>query len=1232
MKKRFFLYSLFSSTICAQVADAATSGTACQYPSALIGADSTFLRTGNNTQIPRFDVNLTNLHDDHSVKNATTTLGYPATHQQTGTVDTRYIPTSVTELTDPTGVFRTDFSMSGAQGEYTTINGVSKLSVRTEPWSQPMAFNLAGNAGKSIYINQDPTQGASLQQQAHYGWCDVSIRNTDSAVTRQQVTLSVLSPYQQMLVDLGIDSDPNPTKTYSNLAYLELTDVDLSFDQGLSILAQDPTNLNHSQSLSMSGGSVVSSTTGSDVIIKLINSSVNFEGSGGVTTAPSASNPSHLTLWVAPNSTTPTASTSQISFGTNTGMLPTGASTKVFVDSGAALVLRDTGLSANTFIFPNYSHTVAGWTDTTWQFSVGTNATLEFQNSYVDFGEHKNGGIGARSSVTLSPTATLKLTGSGSSVVVDDLNYAGFGAGDAASVTLSAANSYLEATDLNVNNGELVITASPTVGDYYFQNIYLRSGNLSFAEGKKNAARIRRWDLVNVDVLSGTNTLNFSNWAGDINIGPMLVRSDLTVNVEGNASDAGTVSFLSEIIVMDSQITPEFNLTQHATVEFDGTTFGVNSQGWLEGTAKVDINLAPATAVTFEGENSNTFAITSNPTALKSYSPVSTDPINLGPSAYHITSSSGVGQVKSDITLNNEVFLNSGFGADLAANTQVVTGAFSILMIGDSCSPGSGQNCTWERGIGSVQAPRFAINAYTAMFYDISLDAAGNAINDHISTRYFDSSWGSTFVINTLPVSGTSQLPTASELNGKTFNLMSSSEPAASKISTIPSLLAGDSLPAATKLFWLDSPGTTKQFIIGAETDLAQLQHKSGTRNQRGVGQLLTLTGAVAASSTTPAASVPIGAQHQAISLNSGTTLASALNTLTTSQWNQLNQYHAEPFASYMTVGLEQNLMVSDTVMDHAVGAGEFIDNVLSGLPASAGQVGINPQRPKPLHRLWGDIQYSNGTVDSQNDLAGFDYQLGAIEFGTDIWDNGTSTLGAFAGLGFTQMTSSDGASTSFSSQGVNLGLYGRHKLSHGMNLSGMIGLDYNFIQSSRQVASVGSFQGGTAKSDYNSWGAFAGIRLDRPIEIKGPRSYITPVAELTYAGQNFGSVSESGAGDLGYNIDAASADALVGGVGFDLSHSWEHKGISYAIDALFRYEYDFFANSNSEHSVNVQSQLTGYQTSVFGIDRGSQGLSAGLGLAVQVSQDTTLSVAYKYTDWSHGTQHQVGANFTMLW
>ena len=477
---------------------------------------------------------------------------------------------------------------------------------------------------------------------------------------------------------------------------------------------------------------------------------------------------------------------------------------------------------------------------------------------------------------------------------------------------------------------------------------------------------------------------------------------------------------------------------------------------------------------------------------------------------------------------------------------------------------------------------------------------------------------------------------TASELDGKYFTVVAAQNNAVAGTllgASSLSIIEGSNIPAIIDFQVVDlNTNGHPDLTLKAVIDLGKLQKKSATRNQRGLAQLLTLTPPIAVGTTGTGVATPFADVHHTVSLVSGVSLATALSNLTQTQWSQLSEQHGEPYASFMTVGLEQNLMVANMVMDHATGSGEFIDKAIAGLPSRRlGAAALNePNQPK--RRVWGDMQFSEGSVSAQNDLAGYDYQLGSLMFGTDFYESDRSSAGVFTGLGFSQMTSHDTANAHFQSLGVNLGLYGRYRLPYEVNVTAMAGLNYNFIDSRRSVRSVGSFQGGSATADYNSWGTFAGLRLDRSFELASDRSYITPVMEMTYAGQSFGAASEGNGGDLGFNIGSGYADALIGGVGFDLSHAWESQGTGFVIDALFRYEYDFFANANPHHSLDMQSQLTGYSATVYGIDRGAQGLSAGLGLTVLISDSTSLTVGYKYTDWSHGTQQQFGANLTVRW
>ena len=1179
------------------------TGLISQHPSLLLGGDSQYLKTATPqpTLVPRFVIDLSG---SRYVRDPQTTLAKPPVRPLN--YDPDYVPASITELFADTIRFPNVFQ-----------NDVTLGRERTESWYQPILFNVIGTSDKTIYINENPTQLGTLLASAKYGWSDVKFLGAAGLTNRQNVALAGLDSNTKLLIDFGVSSDPNPSLHYNNLARLELSGINLSFADPVNIVMQEPSLLNHGISLAMTGGGVNESYSGNGVLVKLTNSSIDFSQAGSFTTVPDVGNPIETNFWVAANSSEPTKSTSEITFGTNREAKPGGAPTHVFVDQNATLVFRDTGKADAIYLFPGQTNTGVGWVATPWSFHVGRQSELRFQDAYVDFDIGIAGSGAVRSLIEMNDGSRLTLTGSGSTVKVEQLTY-NDRVGGSSQLALDR-NTYLAVTDASFSDSSS-ITLATQGGDYYFQNLYLDGSTLTLS-GQRNRDRSRRFDIATLDSRNNPSTLKIEGFASTLKLGDVGANSNLNIILDAAGVSGSTLDIKS--IYRTNLSSVSIDATGDARIELNGATQSLES-----GVATTPITLRNGSIAGFYGESS--FIDTTDPDVLRTFNPATIDPINLGPNGYSVRSFSGE---STGIYLNGEVFLNQGFGQLLAGNTGVEFQPFSAGFVGDSCDiPSFGTKCQWNRSIGTIDVPRLVNDYDTALYFDIGIDGSGLAINDKIQTQRLDVRDGLRLVVNTLPGPSSSSLPSAQDLNGKVFPLITSSDSASSGVGANYQIVKGDSMPAVTDLFWYENPNQTKQFILGARTDLGALQKSASTRNQRGMAQTLTLTQPVVSSSGT-GTSVPTDV-HNNITLQSATNLTTALLNLNQSQWRQLSEIHAEPYASFMTVGLEQNLMVADAVMAHAAGAPKFSDKTVSGLfhDRVDKTTGTSDQLHGPKKYLWGDMQFSKGRVDAQNDLAGYDYQLGSLIFGADLYESGKDSAGLFAGLGFSNMGNHDASHASFQSLGLNLGAYGRRQLEQAINVTATVGVNWDFIDSSRTIANIGDFTGGRAKGDYKSVGTFAGLRLDRSFKLASQRSLIKPVVELTYAKKSFDSVYERDAGDLGFNVSSGNADALVGGIGFELSHAWDQAGIGFTIDTMFRYERDFFADMNSHHSLNMQSQLTRYNAMVYGIDRGAHGLTAGLGVKMLLNKSMSLTTGYKYTNWSHGPEQQFGAHLTVRW
>ncbi|AXS79309.1 autotransporter outer membrane beta-barrel domain-containing protein [Dechloromonas sp. HYN0024] len=203
-----------------------------------------------------------------------------------------------------------------------------------------------------------------------------------------------------------------------------------------------------------------------------------------------------------------------------------------------------------------------------------------------------------------------------------------------------------------------------------------------------------------------------------------------------------------------------------------------------------------------------------------------------------------------------------------------------------------------------------------------------------------------------------------------------------------------------------------------------------------------------------------------------------------------------------MTINLEQLGHVTNTVMDR-------IHAPVSGKTATSAAYEVDQGR-----YFWIDASTMKGGVDSYDNLAGFGYQLSSIVLGRDLLRDPSGGFGVFGGVGYTTMTQMDQVVQSFSSTNYYLGLYGGKYLSNDFKLLGAAGYVYSDSTAARANPDIGNFTGGTAKSQYQSNGAYAALKLSRPI-LASQHVTLTPFIGASYVQSWMNQANESGGRDL---------------------------------------------------------------------------------------------------------------------
>lgn len=459
--------------------------------------------------------------------------------------------------------------------------------------------------------------------------------------------------------------------------------------------------------------------------------------------------------------------------------------------------------------------------------------------------------------------------------------------------------------------------------------------------------------------------------------------------------------------------------------------------------------------------------------------------------------------------------------------------------------------------------------------------------------------------------------PNADELEGKTFTIIQADTAGvtgAGEISVLNENLIEDaSVPALIDFFIrdLNTNGHEDVTLIALKQDVSSLTDHRAVRTENAGRLVQAITDTVVTSPVTGGGM-----------LTGGSTISTALTNLTNGQLAQVNSIHAEPYSSFLTVGLERIHHLAGGVMDHAVGAGEF-----SGFSHLRGNEVRNG-------RFWGQVTGANGQVQGRNDLGSFGYQLGQFTIGMDVVGDADENLGFYLSAGSSSMDEHDIVNQELSSEDVGFGIYGHKAFGSGWQLTGATGVSFGNAESVRYMpATIGSFTGGTARSEFDTQSFYASARVHRAYELEGNSGGWTlyPSLGMTYAHTRTERITENGGGDFNYEIAPATAESFVVSPGIDFGRSFNFNGLPSAVNLSLHYEYDALAQNRSAHEIQVTSPLFGTFNQV-GQNRGPHTIKAGFNGAISLTDNMQLGVGYEYSKHTHGDEHGVGFNLTATW
>lgn len=345
--------------------------------------------------------------------------------------------------------------------------------------------------------------------------------------------------------------------------------------------------------------------------------------------------------------------------------------------------------------------------------------------------------------------------------------------------------------------------------------------------------------------------------------------------------------------------------------------------------------------------------------------------------------------------------------------------------------------------------------------------------------------------------------------------------------------------------------------------------------------------------------------------LTSGISLSAAVQGLSTTQANQLTQVHAEGYSSNMTIGLEQMAHITNTVMDR-------IHAPMSSSPTT------KVYQDDEGRYVWADAAAVKGTVNNNNNLSGFGYNLYDLIIGGDIKRTKDGGYGVFAGAGTTSMTESQQVTQNFNTTNFYAGLYGALNFAEQVKLSGAVGYMYGNTNANRSTPNVGAFTGGNATSSYKTNGAYAAAKLAKAYQFESIT--ISPFVGASYSQLWMGGASEQGGNDFNFGINSATAYTAVTFAGADFIYPLL-KGTNNPLSLIgfYKFGYDWFANSNSAHSITANSPIYGSFTQV-GANMGPASNMFGLGIQGGITKDVSARIGVVASANTYGTEYGGGA------
>ena len=780
--------------------------------------------------------------------------------------------------------------------------------------------------------------------------------------------------------------------------------------------------------------------------------------------------------------------------------------------------------------------------------------------------------------------------------------------------------------DVN-NSGELVADYSSFI---YLDQLNVNSGGKVTVSSNAN---LTVNDTINLS--SGTLDLPFT---GKLNAG--------IINVDGNSTisgSTGTSTIDTQVLQGGSGDTLQVNgINQFDTdtlILANGFTINTN-KGDLR--VKGDLVLSGGTLNITAGATFNLFGETKGSSGVIT---VNASNISLGENAvFNLADSSLSLSNNASMGISGELYTGSNLTLSTDANS-------TVSVIGDSSS---GFDGILSPGDQSTSATSDVIGTLTTDskirftgFFDVQGSFSAEGAQDLLDTGSFDGGYyladlrlnGSTpendqilYGDGDVNLSAMKALkirvhgsPTAASLDGKEFTVLAAQN--GTKTGQIIfngqelDLEEDSGIPVLIDFFAVDNQTNGKEDItLVAEEQLpiTLKKHTSvdGKRNREEVAALLPTT---AVAPTDPAVPAQTPDQQQA----QQNVYDGLQNTTNGQVGGSFNSIHPEAISSNMTIQIEQADHLLNTLL-----------SISSSHLAKTNEADVTPSSfiggaEFNGNGLWSQVNYTDGHVDGQGDLGGFNYYLSSTVIGGQLIGADNYGAGAFFGYSKQVMHEHDDSDMNFNTDAYLLGVYGNMDISEQIKVNWAFGHGFLNTSSSR-VTYLGSINE-TAKADYDSQLNFLGARASYEKELHKHTQGIL-FAGVAYLRNQQDAFKETQATNLGLSLDSTTAHSSILSLGGQLKRI-VNAGTQDHLAVGLRYDFDMQADSNAEHDVKAAFNFSPTNKQSFvGQNRGAHSFTLDAAAEHAIKADLLVSLNASYTHSNHGYESAGGLMLDWLW